>query len=66
MAIYKSTQTRPKFTYLFLAVRRAELKSKPHRAEVTATSEREARQQLARDFVLFFAGRLPVMAVNHD
>ncbi|HDL7927058.1 TPA: host cell division inhibitor Icd-like protein [Yersinia enterocolitica] len=58
-----STQTRPKFQYLFLAVHRSDLNAKPHRESVTAHSEQDARRSLAGQFVLYFAGRLP--EVNH-
>ncbi|WP_208951718.1 host cell division inhibitor Icd-like protein [Rahnella sp. ChDrAdgB13] len=53
------THTRPQFTWLFLAVRRADLCDKPHRINVTAPDERAARRLLARDFVFSFAGRIP-------
>ncbi|HAK7592856.1 TPA: host cell division inhibitor Icd-like protein [Salmonella enterica] len=49
--------------YLFLAVVRANKQDKPHREEVIATSEREARKYLAGRYVLSFAGRLPVQEV---
>ncbi|WP_421588936.1 host cell division inhibitor Icd-like protein [Rahnella aceris] len=49
----------PQFTYLFLAVRRADLCVVPCRLKVTASSEPYARRALAKDFVLAFAGRLP-------
>jgi len=51
--------------FIFLAVSRANLQDKPHREQITATSEREARQLLAGRFVLVFAGRLPVREVRH-
>lgn len=54
-----STQTRPKFQYLFLAVHRSDLNAKPHRESVTAHSEQDARRSLAGQFVLSFAGRIP-------
>ena len=47
------------FTYLFLAVRRDDLRAVPCRLKITASSERYARRTLAKDFVLAFAGRLP-------
>ncbi|EGE4741245.1 TPA_asm: host cell division inhibitor Icd-like protein [Salmonella enterica] len=50
--------------YLFLAVVRANVQDKPHREEVIATSEREARKYLAGRYVLLFAGRLPVQEVS--
>lgn len=59
MALQHSTQTRPKFQYLFLAVHRSDLNAKPHRESVTAHSEQDARRSLAGQFVLSFAGRIP-------
>ncbi len=63
MALQHSTQTRPKFQYLFLAVCRSDLNSKPHRESVTAHSEQDARRSLAGQFVLSFAGRIPAQGV---
>lgn len=54
-----------RFIFLFLAVVRANPLAHPHREEITATSEREARSLLAGRFVLVFAGRLPALGVNH-
>ncbi|EJH7012407.1 host cell division inhibitor Icd-like protein [Salmonella enterica] len=54
-----------KFTWLFLAVARADLQGKPHRESVTAPDELTARRQLAGRFVLCFAGRIPVQEVRH-
>lgn len=59
------TQLHPEFTFHFLAVRRADPCAKPHRTSVIAPNEREARQLLARDFVLLFAGRVPAQGVRH-
>lgn len=59
MALQHSTQTRPKFQYLFLAVCRSDLNATPHRESVTAHSEQDARRTLAGQFVLSFAGRIP-------
>lgn len=63
MALQHSTQTRPKFQYLFLAVCRSDLNAKPHRESVTAHSEQDARRSLAGQFVLSFAGRIPAQGV---
>lgn len=63
MALQHSTQTRPKYQYLFLAVCRSDLNSKPHRESVTAHSEQDARRSLAGQFVLSFAGRVPAQGV---
>lgn len=51
--------THLKFTYLFLGVRRADLKAIPCRLQVTADSEQAAHRALVREYVLAFAGRLP-------
>lgn len=59
------TPSYPEFTFHFLAVRRADLGDTPHRESVVATDELTARRLLARDFVLLFAGRIPVMGVRH-
>ncbi|WP_072033845.1 host cell division inhibitor Icd-like protein [Dickeya chrysanthemi] len=54
----------PKFTFLFLAVHRAGL-SHPCRKAIVAPDECSARRHLERDFILAFAGRLPVQEVRH-
>ncbi|WP_228457120.1 host cell division inhibitor Icd-like protein [Serratia symbiotica] len=55
----------PQFVWLFLAVRRSDVLSKPHRREVTAPDFMSARCTIARDFIASFAGRLPVREVTH-
>ncbi|EIZ2213889.1 Ash-like/host cell division inhibitor Icd-like protein [Cronobacter sakazakii] len=50
----------PEFTFLFLAVRRADCGAQPLAVRVNAGTERAARAQLISDYVLCFAGRLPV------
>lgn len=59
------TPSHPKFTFIFLAVRRTDLNDRPHRKSITAPDELTARQLLARDFVLLFAGRVPAQGVCH-
>ncbi|NKI75443.1 host cell division inhibitor Icd-like protein [Dickeya sp. CFBP 2040] len=54
----------PEFTFLFLAVHRAGL-SHPCRKAIVATDECRARSYLEPDFILVFAGRLPVQEVRH-
>ncbi|OKP27550.1 host cell division inhibitor Icd-like protein [Serratia fonticola] len=49
----------PQFTYLFLAVRRADIQAIPQRIQITADSQQAARRALVREYVLAFAGRLP-------
>ncbi|HGE8503013.1 host cell division inhibitor Icd-like protein [Serratia ureilytica] len=51
--------THLKFTYLFLGVRRADLKAIPCRLQITADSQQAAHRALVREYVLAFAGRLP-------
>ena len=48
------------FTFLFLAVRRADCTSRPFPVRTTACNEHDARLRLVADFILCFAGRLPV------
>lgn len=63
-AAMKNNTTAPqRFTFLFLAVMRANTQAHPHREQISATSEREARSLLAGRFVLIFAGRQPVREV---
>ncbi|PQV83719.1 host cell division inhibitor Icd-like protein [Cronobacter sakazakii] len=50
----------PEFTFLFLAVRRADCGAQPLAVRVNAGTEYAARAQLISDYVLCFAGRLPV------
>ncbi|MBJ2097552.1 host cell division inhibitor Icd-like protein [Serratia ureilytica] len=56
------TLSHPTFCYLFAAVRRSALTASPRIVRTVADSERNARRVLARDYVLSFAGRLPVKA----
>lgn len=65
MAKPQCNQTHPKFQYHFLALCRADLMAKPCRLSVEATSEQEARRILSPQFILSFAGRLPVQEVHH-
>ncbi|MCC3747030.1 host cell division inhibitor Icd-like protein [Rouxiella badensis] len=61
-AIYMATTLtplHPQFTYLFAAVRRAEVSAPVCRLRTVAANERAARREFARDYVLLFAGRLP-------
>ncbi|MDU7376984.1 MAG: host cell division inhibitor Icd-like protein [Enterobacteriaceae bacterium] len=50
----------PEFTFLFLAVRRADCTSRPFPVRITACNEHDARLRLVADFILCFAGRLPL------
>nr|EKY1475849.1 host cell division inhibitor Icd-like protein [Morganella morganii] len=51
------------FRWLFLALERGNPAAKPHRIEATAPNEHCARLLLVRDYILAFAGRLPVREV---
>ncbi|MGG4624692.1 host cell division inhibitor Icd-like protein [Serratia odorifera] len=57
------TPIRPEFCFLFAAIRRNTLTAAPRMVRTVADSERSARRLLAREYVLSFAGRLPVKAV---
>jgi len=56
--------TYPQFVFVFAAVRRCQRNSRIQMLRATATNERDARQLLARDYVLSFACRLPVAEVR--
>ncbi|MEM8422908.1 host cell division inhibitor Icd-like protein [Morganella morganii] len=51
------------FRWLFLALERGNSAARPHRIEATAPNEHSARMLLVRDYILAFAGRLPVREV---
>lgn len=57
------TPTHPKFCFLFAAIRRTALTATPFMLRTVADSEHSARRLLARDYILSFAGRLPVQGV---
>ena len=57
------TAAHPEFTFIFAAVRRTDAAARPCMLRTVAGDERSARASLARDYVLSFAGRLPVKAV---
>ncbi|EAM7265631.1 host cell division inhibitor Icd-like protein [Salmonella enterica] len=59
------TQTHSQFIWLFLAVRRSDLRDKPHRRQVTDPDYQTARRLIARDFVAAFAGRMPSGTLPH-
>ncbi|MEN4927505.1 host cell division inhibitor Icd-like protein [Erwinia billingiae] len=54
---------RMQFTFIFAAVRRADTAARPCMLRTTAETETAARRLLARDYVLSFAGRLPLCEV---
>jgi len=53
----------PEFTFIFAAVRRSCADARPCMLRTVAADERTARLSLVRDYMLSFAGRLPVKAV---
>ncbi|MFJ3458821.1 host cell division inhibitor Icd-like protein [Scandinavium goeteborgense] len=55
----------PLFEYRFMALSRLDVHAKPCRMAIKAISEQEARRQLAGQYVLSFAGCLPVLVVKH-
>ncbi|HHQ4309237.1 TPA: host cell division inhibitor Icd-like protein [Serratia fonticola] len=57
------TPSHPQFVFLFAAVRRNTTNLQPCMLRTVATCEHAARRALVRDYVLSFAGRLPVAEV---
>lgn len=53
----------PEFTFIFAAVRRSRADACPCMLRTVAADERTARLSLVRDYMLSFAGRVPVKAV---
>ncbi|EFC1954659.1 TPA: host cell division inhibitor Icd-like protein [Escherichia coli] len=61
-----TTSARPENrVFLFLALSRADLHARPHREQIIAATEREARLMLVGRYVLSFAGRMPVPGAHH-
>lgn len=57
--------TLTRFKFLFLAVRRADMKGKPHKQTVISDTYRAARQIINADFIAVFAGKVPVQVIHH-
>lgn len=57
------TAAHPEFTFIFAAVRRTDAAARPCMLRTVAGDERTARARLVSDYVLSFAGRLPVKVV---
>ena len=55
------TPSHPQFVFVFAAVRRADRKPRICMLRTVAGDEHAARRSLVRDYVLSFAGRLPVV-----
>ena len=58
------TPSHPQFVFVFAAVRRADRKPRICMLRTVAGNEHTARLSLVRDYVLSFAGRLPVAEVR--
>ncbi|HFJ7064441.1 TPA: host cell division inhibitor Icd-like protein [Escherichia coli] len=58
------TPSHPQFVFVFAAVRRADRKPRICMLRTVAGDEHTARLSLVRDYVLSFAGRLPVLEVH--
>ena len=58
------TPSHPQFVFVFAAVRRADRKPRICMLRTVAGDEQSARLALVRDYVLSFAGRLPVAEVR--
>jgi len=58
------TPLHPQFVFVFAAVRRADRKPRICMLRTVAGDEHAARRSLVRDYVLSFAGRLPVAEVH--
>ncbi|WNS22920.1 host cell division inhibitor Icd-like protein [Enterobacter hormaechei] len=58
------TPSYPQFVFVFAAVRRADRKPRICMLRTVAGDEHAARLSLVRDYVLLFAGRLPVAEVR--
>ncbi|HCT5766563.1 TPA: ash family protein [Klebsiella variicola] len=58
------TPSHPQFVFVFAAVRRADRKPRICMLRTVAGNEHAARLSLVRDYVLAFAGRLPVAEVR--
>lgn len=58
------TPSYPQFVFVFAAIRRADRQPRVCMLRTVAGDERSARRALVRDYVLSFAGRLPVAEVR--
>ncbi|QIX94995.1 host cell division inhibitor Icd-like protein [Cedecea sp. FDAARGOS_727] len=54
----------PEFTFVFLAVPRADYSASPCSLRVTAPNEHDARLTLVSDFILSLAARIPVKTIR--
>ena len=58
------TPSHPQFVFVFAAVSRADRKPRICMLRTVAGNEHAARRSLVRDYVLSFAGRLPLAEVH--
>ncbi|MEQ1969121.1 host cell division inhibitor Icd-like protein [Xenorhabdus nematophila] len=65
IATMATIPTQTHFKFVFLSIKRADATAKPFRIEATAPNEHSARMTLVRDYILLFAGRIPVQGVSH-
>ncbi|MDP8860702.1 host cell division inhibitor Icd-like protein [Serratia marcescens] len=63
--IQQHAQSHQRFVFIFAAIRRNSTEIAPEMRHVSAFSENEARKVLVSDFILLFAGRLPIQEVEH-
>lgn len=54
-----------KSTRIFAAINRSQLSCRPVMLRITAIDERSARSRMAADYILLFAGRLPLHGGCH-
>ena len=52
----------PKYTWLFLAVRRSDMQDRPHRLQINAPDYLTARKIISGDYIAAFAGRIPCIS----
>lgn len=62
--VMMATPTQTQFKLLFLSIKRSDTTAKPCRITITALNEHDARLMLVRDYILAFAGRVPVQGVT--
>ncbi|MEQ1975872.1 MULTISPECIES: host cell division inhibitor Icd-like protein [unclassified Xenorhabdus] len=61
-----ATPTQTHFNFLFLSIKCSYLAAIPCRIETTASNEHNARMTLVRNYILLFAGRLPVQGAHNE
>ncbi len=62
--VMMATPTQTQFNFLFLSIKRSDTTAQPCRITITASNEHDARLMLVRDYILAFAGRVPVQGVT--